>query len=262
MPEVSREQFAQQVIDIVRSRFPLAKIARAPQSFSIRMNGRVASLENLYRVHQLAPEELRHQVERWAVELLRDAEGTPDRFAGFDEIKERLMPIVVASDLADLRQSNIVTQPVIEGLAVTYVLDSDRTFAYVPTEELSRWQKTVDELHEVAMANLIARSHAIQAHAAQDEDGSVNLVVFQTLDGYDASRILLPTLHDRLREYLGSPFACAVPNRDILLCFRSDEDTVSRLGAQVAQDYRTMPHQVTDKLFLVTQDGVAPLQAL
>jgi len=223
------------------------------------MNGRVASLENLYRVHQLAPDELKHQVERWAVELLRDAEGTPDRFAPFDEIKDRLMPIIVASDLADLRESQIVTQPVVEGLAVTYVLDSDRTFAYVPAEELKRWDRTLDDLHEAAMNNLIARSHAIQAHAAQDEDGSVNLVVFQTLDGYDASRLLLPTLHDRLREYLGSPFAAAVPNRDILLCFRSDDETVERLSAQVSQDYRTMPHQVTDKIFLVTPDGIAPI---
>ncbi len=258
MSDVTREKFAEDVIGIVRKRFPLARIARAEQSFSVRMNGRVASLENLYRVHQLAPEEFQHQVERWAVELLRDAEGTPDRFADFDEIQDRLMPIIVSSDLADLRASSIINQPVVEGLSVTYVLDSDRTFAYVPVEELKRWNKTLDELHEVALNNLIARSQAIQAHAAQDDDGSVSLVVFQTLDGYDASRLLLPTLNDRLREYLGSPFGAAIPNRDILLCFRNDPENITRLRAQIAQDYRTMPHQITDKIFLITPDGVAP----
>ena len=95
------------------------------------------------------------------------------------------------------------------------------------------------------------------AHAAEDDDGEVNLILFQTMDGYDASRLLLPTLHDRLREYLGSPFGAAIPNRDMLLCFRNDDATVKRLRKQVAADYRSMPHQVTDRLLLVTADGIA-----
>jgi uncharacterized protein YtpQ (UPF0354 family) len=77
------------------------------------------------------------------------------------------------------------------------------------------------------------------------------------MDGYDASRLLLPTLHEKLREHLGSPFAAAVPNRDILLCFRNDDETVGRLREQIAEDYRQMPHQVTDKLLLITPDGIA-----
>jgi uncharacterized protein YtpQ (UPF0354 family) len=99
----------------------------------------------------------------------------------------------------------------------------------------------------------------MSAHAAQDEEGRVNLVLFQQMDGYDSSRILLPTLHDRLREHLGSPFAVAIPNRDILICFRSDPEMIQRLTRQIADDYQQMPHQVTDQLFLITADGIAPL---
>ena len=77
------------------------------------------------------------------------------------------------------------------------------------------------------------------------------------MDGYDASRLLLPTLHEKLREHLGSPFAAAMPNRDILLCFRNDDETIERLKEQIAEDYRQMPHQVTDKLLLITPDGIA-----
>ncbi|HEY0008992.1 MAG TPA: DUF1444 family protein [Tepidisphaeraceae bacterium] len=259
MSDVTRDQFSQQVIDLVRARFPLVKIARAEQSFSIRMNGRVASLENLYRTFLLAPDEIKRQVERWAVELLRDAEGTPDRFADLAEVQDRLMPMLVSSEQAASRGEGLISQPLIEGLAVTYVLDGDRTIAYLPATVLLRWNKTVDDLHAIALANLAARSQSIQAHAAQDEEGGVNLILFQTLDGFDASRLLLPTLHDKLRELLGSPFAAAIPNRDILLCFRRDDETVERLKAQVANDFRTMPHQVTDRLFMVTADGIAPL---
>lgn len=258
MSDVTREQFSHQVIQIVRARFPLVKIARAEQSFSLRLNGRTASLENLYRMYQLAPDQLRHHVERWAVELLRDSEGTPDRFASFEEIKDRLMPMVVASELAELRKSNIITQPLIEGLSVTYVLDGDRTIAYLPNDVLQKWSISTEQLHEICLQNLISRSQTLQAHTAQDEHGAVNLILFQTLDGFDATRLLLPSLHTALREPLGSPFAAAIPNRDILLCFKSDTETVARLRSQVQQDYRTMPHQVTDRIFLVTPDGIAP----
>ena len=116
---------------------------------------------------------------------------------------------------------------------------------------------TLDELHELSIKNLVLRSEALSAQAAEDDNGAINLILFQTLDGYDASRVLLPTLHERLRGYLGSPFGAAIPNRDILLCFRNDAETVARLRKQVADDYRQMPHQVTDQLLLVTPDGLA-----
>src|SRR5205085_262459 len=97
---------------------------------------------------------------------------------------------------------------------------------------------------------------AIAAHASPpDDDGQISLILFQTMDGFDASRVLLPTLHEKLREYLSSPFAAGIPNRDILLCFRNDDETVDKLRKQIADDFLRMPHQVTDKLLLVTPDG-------
>lgn len=258
MQEASREHFAQRVIGIVRQRFPLVKIAKADQPFSIRLNGRTASLENLYRLSQLSPDDVKHQVERWAVELLRDSEGTPDRFASLDEIRDKLMPLVVGSEVKELQASKIAYQPLVEGLAVTYVLDGDRTIAYVPQVVLEGWGIDIEELHDLAIENLVQRSQAIQAHAAQDENGDVNLILFQTLDGYDATRMLLPSLNEKLREHLGSPFAAAIPNRDILLCFRNDADNIDRIRKQVGEDFRSRPYQVTESLFLVTADGIAP----
>ena len=270
---ITREKFAQTVIERVRGRFPLIKIGRARQPFSLRVNGQVASLENLYRISQLKPEDLQHQIERWAVELLRVSEGAPDRDASLEEVGDRLLPMVLACNEPadptstaapsvsgvgpDGRLDHLVTQPLVPGLCVGYVIDGDRTIAYVSQDALKRWDADVDRLHEKAMENLVARSDAMQAHAAQDETGEINLILFQTLDGFDASRLLLPTLHERLREHLGSPFIAAIPNRDILLCFRNDPETVDSLRNQIRTDFHTMPHQVTEKLLLVTADGIA-----
>ena len=271
MAGLTREQFVDHVLKTVPERFPLVKLARGEAPFSMKVNGHMVSLENIYRMAVLRPEEMRHNIERWVVELLRAAEGSPDRTGSFDELRERILPMVLPERVAgaegkesspgdedeDDPHRGVVSQPLVEGLYVAYAIDSDRTIAYIPQPHFDTWGITLDDLHEAAMENLVRRSETMSAHAAQDEEGKINLILFQTMDGYDASRILLPTLHERLREHLGSPFAAGIPNRDILLCFRNDEETVGRLKGQIAEDYRNMPHQITEKLLLVTADGIA-----
>ncbi len=259
MPPLTRQQFVEHVLQIVRERFPLVKVARSEMhSFSLRINGQVAPLENLYRLIKLNPQDMRRHIERWMVELLRASEGVPDRDAGFEAVRERILPMVINSRSSEVAVDTMVTQPFLEDLLIAYAIDHDRTIAYLSRKQYALWKVDIDDLHQVAIDNLVTRSESIPAHAAQDEDGSVNLVLFQTMDGYDASRILLPTLHDRLRDHLGSPFAAGIPNRDILICFRDDRDLLNRVGPQIAADYRSMPHQVSDRLLLVTADGIAP----
>lgn len=288
MPDLTREQFYDRVVQIVRGKFPLVKLSRADQSFSLRLNGHVASLENLYRVSMLRPQDLQRHVERWALELLRVAEGTPDQNASFEELRDRVMPLLVshgpeiappggegagepidvadddptAEDDADAAGAgSMISQPLVAHLRVAYVIDSDRSMSYIPPSTLRRWGVQIDEVHEQAVANLVKRSEQLAAHAAADEQGQVNLILFQTMDGYDATRLLLPTLHERLREHLGSPFVAGVPNRDILLCFRGDDATVARLRGQIGEDFRNMPNSITDQLLLVTADGIAAYTA-
>jgi len=258
MAELTREQFVEKVLEYVRSKFPLVKLARGGQAFSLKVNGHVASLENLYRIAILNPEEMRHHVERWMVELLRAAEGRPDTGGTFEELKDRIFPLVLSSTDSDLHAGSTVTQPLLEGLMIGYGVDDDRTILHIPRPVFDSWKIPLEQLHETAIENLVKKSEAIAAHAAEDEEGNVNLILFQTMDGYDASRILLPTLHERLRQHLGSPFVAGIPNRDILLCFRDDPATVDRLRSQIKADFRAMPHQVTDRLLLITPDGIAP----
>ncbi len=172
----------------------------------MRVNGHVASLENLYRMSVLRPEGTRRHVERWIVELLRAAEGTPDldgivrRIVRADSCRWWCLRIRIRNQLS-------VTQPLVGGLVVAYGIDNDRTISHVTKKRLDKWNVEIDDLHETAMGNLTKKSQAVAAHAAQDDDGRMELILFQTMDGYDASRVLLPDLHDRLREHLGSPFA-------------------------------------------------------
>jgi uncharacterized protein YtpQ (UPF0354 family) len=258
MSEPSREQFVGQVLQVLRSRFPLVKLAPAEQTFSILVNGQVAPLENLYRIALLRPNEMKRHVERWMAELLRAAETLPNHATSYEQVKDRIMPMVLSQAVEQSNSGAMVTQQFVEGLVIAYALDSERTIGYIAAQQFDGWHISVDELHETAINNLVNRSESIAAQAAADESGRINLIIFQTMDGYDASRILLPTLHSRLVGHLGSPFAAGIPNRDILLCFRDDEGTVERMRKQIADDFRHMPHAVTEQLLLVTPDGVAP----
>lgn len=256
MSSPTREQFVDQVVKYVHEKFPLVKISPGKEPFSMLVNGHLASMENVYRMAVLQPEDMRHHIERWVVELVRASEGTPDRGGSFEELRDRILPMIVADAERDRR--TMVIEPMLEGLSVAYAIDSDRTIAYIPEAQFNDWAIDRETLHEAAIENLIKRSEAMSAHAAQDEEGKINLILFQTMDGYDASRVLLPNLHEKLREHLGSPFVAAIPNRDILLCFRNDDETVARLREQIEADHKRMPHGVTERLLLVTPDGIAP----
>lgn len=263
MTNPTRPEFLRQVEQVIAHRFPLVKLERNEDAFSLQINGHWTNLENLYRMAagESQPAEydkrLTHAVERWVVELLRASEGLPEHTAPFEELRERIFPVVLSKGPRDMTGLPMVHQQILEGLVVGYALDSQRTISYIPPMIFDRWGISIEELHETAMANLVARSATLPAHASQDENGRLNLVIIQTMDGYDASRILLPGLHDHLREHLGSPFVAGIPNRDILVCFRDEKQMIERLRGQIAHDYRTMPHQVTDRMFLVTADGLA-----
>jgi hypothetical protein len=258
MASPTREQFVEQVVGVVRAKFPAAKVARADEPFSLRVNGQVASLENLYRSAVLQPEQSTAFIEQWMLEMVRASEGTPDVKAPFSELAERIMPMVLPQPATGKEDPLMISQPLVAGLMIAYAVDNQRSLWYISQAAFAKWNMSLDDLHAKAIENLVSRSQAIAAHAAQDEDQRINLILFQTMDGFDASRVLLPTLHEKLREHLGSPFVAGIPNRDILLCFRDDSATVGRLREQIAADYRQMPHPITDRLLLITPDGIAP----
>ena len=264
MARPSRTEFLEQVKQLITARFPSLEVEPSEDDFSLRINGQVTSLENLYRTSvgdaedAADPQRLAGLVDRWVAVLLRAVETAADEHASFEELKTRILPLVLAQLPQTPTGQLMVSQQVLDGLLVAYVVDNERTMSYISQGLFEKWQIPLDDLHDRALQNLTVMSETLPAHAAQDEAGRINLILIQMMDGYDASRILLPGLYDHLKEHLGGPFVAGIPNRDILICFRDDPEMVHRLQKQIATDYAAMPHQVTDRLFLVTADGLAP----
>ncbi|MCH7813941.1 MAG: hypothetical protein IID40_07965 [Planctomycetes bacterium] len=75
---------------------------------------------------------------------------------------------------------------------------------------------------------------------------------------YDAARLLLSGLFDRLAPQLGGDFLVATPARDMFVAMsRGPHDFVDRLHDRVAEDFKRMPYPITSDFFYVTRDGVA-----
>ena len=98
--------------------------------------------------------------------MLRAAEGTNDQEGTYEELKARILPLVLSSEASQSRGPAVVTQPLINGLIIAYAIDSDRTISYLGRPHFASWNITLDELHETAMQNLVSRSEAMSAHAA------------------------------------------------------------------------------------------------
>src|SRR3954468_19521906 len=98
MAEQILEQFLGRVLKVIGETFPLVSAAEGEAAFSVRINGHAVSLENIYRIVLAKPEESKRSIERWVVELLRAAEGTPDRSGSFDELRDRILPMLIGPD--------------------------------------------------------------------------------------------------------------------------------------------------------------------
>src|SRR5687768_4758608 len=123
----SRIDFLDQVEYLIQTKFPLVKLERSEPEFAIRINGHWTRLENLYRLHVHAPENLEEHVNRWVVELLRASEGSPDRQAEFEDVKDRILPMVLSEAPRDVAGLAMVKQKLLHGLNVAYAIDSERT---------------------------------------------------------------------------------------------------------------------------------------
>jgi hypothetical protein len=65
-------------------------------------------------------------------------------------------------------------------------------------------------------------------------------------------------LHRKLREHLGMTFYAALPSREFLLAFSTvREDVLVRVRQQIAADYSRAKEGLSQKIFLVTPDGIA-----
>jgi hypothetical protein len=249
------KRFTEMVVSLARSWFPETSVAVIDEAH-VQFGTQNVSLAGLHRRYLASPDELSTQVRAFLTAVLVDAPASVlvGTWAG---AAKRVLPVLLRDDRGDAAR-----QEWINGLSIGYVLEArsdngDASERLITGDDLARWKVDLDEVHERAIRNLVGFSHEHTMEGGKS--AGYTMLCLSSADRHNAARVLLPELHRKLRVHLGNTFYAAIPTRQVLVAFSSDdEDVLSRVREEVAQDYsRAGSEGVSPRLFLVTPDGIA-----
>ena len=143
-------------------------------------------------------------------------------------------------------------------MVICYVIKTKKMFRFVTGWDVNRWGQTNEILHETAIANLVRLSWPKQMMGSRSAKGDGRLIIVDTGDNLESSRLLHPDLHKMFSGPLGSPFWAGIPSRDTLVLYSDRRELKQRIARRLKKDYNASAYQVTPRPFLVTHDGIAP----
>lgn len=133
--------------------------------------------------------------------------------------------------------SGLVSTRLNDDLAVVYVLDDAASMVFVCRAHLRRWQRSVEDVHNLALANLARLGRNGLSGAGERP------LLLQSNDGFDAARLLLLEQQEGL--------LVAVPDRDTLWAGPADGQDLAQLMATTEAIASRAPHPVSPRVFQV-----------
>jgi uncharacterized protein YtpQ (UPF0354 family) len=221
------------------------------------VNGRRLDLENLFRMVAHEPDRGTDIVEHFLDQLFTG--GSLDQAdAPFEAARDHIMPRIQPESIFDHLSRDLVAHvPWVNNTVIVFVTDLPQMTVSITTEQMRKWGVGIDDLEEIARANLDEYAPGLDLQVIESKEGGKAVIVAEQ-DGYDASRLLMTDLHRRLSCELGREFYVAIPARDMFIAMSTGpEGFVGRLKDRIREDYLRLPYPISPELYLVTLDGVA-----
>jgi hypothetical protein len=260
-PPVAAEEFTQRAAEVYAETLdkeapailrPL-ELSTGEKSVLRLDNAYIGYLDAWDNDHRTDPVEL---LKSW-LELLW---GEQDKQLGpFEEVRGIIYPVVRAAGYGSETKVPVLRRELVPGdLDVLVVVDTGRTLRFVSRDDIERWEGTDEEdVYFYARENLSALSQDMNLQALADNEGNPRAVIVATHDSYDASRLVLPELYNKLSEVIGPNLLAGVPNRDFMIVLNADDaELVENVSAQVKVDSETRPYSISGKLYKLTRDGI------
>lgn len=251
--------FRQQVVQLARERFPLLDI-ESTGSFGLRIEESEIRLTNFYRSYLHRPDQLEAIVLPGITTVVRLQEWGPDQLLPpLDTVADRIMPMLYPSEDAGSSLEAFARIPWVGGLTIMFVIDEDDTYRFVHSSMLKKWETSLDDLQRLAMDNLdeYARTHPLEVSLIGTQDDPRMLVPLEQ-NAYNSVRLLGGDLHVRLRQILGPELVVGIPNRDFFVAVSLEHPRlISQIQQQVLQDFQSMHHPLTERLLVISADGVS-----
>ncbi len=254
------EAFSEQVARIIQRFDPESEIELVGM-LDLTINGRRLDLQSLYRMVRYDADRGVEIVEHF-LDHFMEGEAASSLPLPFDLAKQRLMPrIQPASIFEHLDRELVVHQPFVNDTVLLYVIDMPYVTVSITVEQMIKWGMDADGIDQLARENLKTFSPQLAVRFIEPKDGG-RAAIFLEHDGYDASRLLLENLHRLMAPEMGGDFYVATPARDTFVAVTPDaEHLVEEIHQRVEKDFKRLPYPITDKYFLVTQDGIAGTSA-
>jgi uncharacterized protein YtpQ (UPF0354 family) len=195
-----------------------------------------------------------------SIENTDKSQDTGRSIINFDDLRLRVMPILKPLELLvtvrERKLPMLVYRPFLGDLMITYVISEGGRLAYINEQHLERWQVSTHNLHEQAIINLRQRTDELGSYTTTGE-GAQRLVIFNTLDGFDATRLLLPDMLATLRGLFPGHMVIGIPNRDFMILFSDADNTIlANVASQIEADASQHANGLTDRLFTLRGNEV------
>lgn len=237
-------------------RRPEQKVVFDSASQRCTINDLVLSFDNIKReVAQrgLVGQQADALIDDWVGRMLAAGAQGAASDAAWDSVRDHVYPMIAPASYARMA----ACRPLTPRVATCFVVDSPTGVSYLLRRDLEAWQITEDQVRQQAVANLTA-SPGNDSITVNRDGGRARLLVSAAHDAYDAARLTLPLLQQRLsREFPDGAFV-AIPNRDFLVAWPVGLPVHLAMWNQVPNDYSSRPHPLTDELFVVVNGVLRP----
>lgn len=257
-PTMPPSVFAESILSRAKDRFD-EPTSRA-QGLHLSVGDARVNLLSFYRRYAQSPQELDDICESVLHTLQRLLRWEDHDFdAELAAVRDRVMPMLIPESLWARSFSEFVSETWIADLRIMYVVDEEDAYWYIRRSLLAKWDTSLQELHKIALENLDSYFASNPGAMTKiDGENGPKLLMPSTADAYNSVRLLNEPFHRDLQRLLGPEFAVGIPNRDFFVAVSlKNTETVRRVRGKVASDFQTMDHPLTDRLLIVSTDGVS-----
>lgn len=221
----SPDAFAKRLIAKLQAKGWSETIRYDSETFALHLReDGVTNLSRMYRDWLTYPVSARDKALDQVVAHVFESVVDEERDQDFSDVAPKLLPLVRNRShtfnmrLDKDRPAEFLAggiQPLAEHLCVLVAVDQPASIAPVTEQQLQLWGKSFEEILDVAVSNLRAKS---TSNFERQDDG---FFLSRWDDQYDASRLLLPELFQQL-PLVGAPVAIVVSRRCIAVAGADD----------------------------------------
>lgn len=247
--------FQSRVLDILQELHTDMNFVRTDDPLTIKSGESVFGLTNLRSkvLDTHTDAELRKVIVEHFERVFAGKETTTGRDELlWEQAKSKLMPQLMPAEFSS--QVPLVSSDFGDSVNLGFVLDTDESYSYVTQKDLERWDVAESDIREAAIENLKERTRGLEMMTIPGDNA---FAIVNTMDGFDAVRIILPGLHAFLAESIGMPFYFGIPNRDFLICWskKGDKEFQSQMRSQISADFDQRPYPLSRSAFEVVEKG-------